>query len=111
MAVLAPMVVLASPQGYPHGPPPHKWHQGPGDGKPTATTSTLAAGILPSSAFGAGSTGTGTPKLYHKLKADVSGVVSGVAGAGSTGTPNVAGDGEGASVPAASASVSLTSYD
>lgn len=96
--VLAPMVVLAIPPGRPHGPPPkfNKWHQGPPGLEPSATTS-VAAGIFPSSAVGAGS--TGRPMRAGEKK---KGGVPGVAGAGATGA---------VTAPAASASVSLASYD
>lgn len=90
LAVLAPMAVLASPQWHPHGPPPNHsmWHHGPPGPEPSATA-TVSAGFLPTGIVGAGSTGTGTPnKLGEKYR-----------------------QGTGAAAPAASATVSLTSYD
>ena len=117
--VVLPFVVLASPQWHPHGPP-GKWHHVPAGDSSTATAS-IPAGIFPSSALVAGSTGspdvsgvagagsTGTPKLYQKQKGDVSGVLSGVAAP--TGTGIAAGGGRASSAPAASATVSMTSYD
>ena len=94
------MAVLAIPPGHPYGPPPKftKWHHGPGL-EPSATAS-IPAGILPSSALAAGSTGTGTPFRADERKKK--GGVSGVAGAGATGS---------LAAPAAGASVSLTPYD
>ncbi len=114
LTVLA-SIVLAVPQWRPHGPPEfERWHPAPPGLEPSATAS-VPAGILPSSALGAGSTGTPI-KLSEKKKK-----VSGVAGAGSTGTSNklkggvsgVAGAFSTGSpaAPAASASVSLTPYD
>ena len=114
LTVLA-SIVLAVPQWHPHGPPEFgRLHPGPPGHEPSATAS-IPAGILPSSALGAGSTGT-PQKLSGKKK------VSGVAGAGSTGTPfklsengvsGVAGAFSTGSpaAPAATASVSLTPDD
>ena len=96
LTVLA-SIVLAVPPRHPQGPPRfEKWHQGPPGLEPSATAS-IPAGILPSSALGAGSTGS-PMKLSGKGKK----VVSGVAGAFATGN---------SAAPAATASVSLTSYD
>ncbi len=115
LTVLA-STALAVPQRHPHGPPEfERWHPAPPGLEPSATAS-VPAGILPSNALGAGSTGTPI-KLSGKAKK-----VSGVAGAGSTGTsnklsaggvPGVAGAFSTGSpaVPAATASVSLTPYD
>ena len=87
VAVLAPMAVLANPHGHP--PPPDHDHQGPPGLEPSGSGILPPYGVSGTGAMGAGSTGTPRKPERYRKKGGTKPHVSGVAGAGSTGSASV----------------------